>query len=230
MMTYLIIGKVETVRNWISNLQSTSTTDLILYAYNFRSRAERVIWVLDELGLDFELRRLDPLKGETRTAAFTNINSQGKIPVLVHGDSVYTESLAIMEYLSDLVPEKNLVPVAPKDKYCFRKQVYYMVSEIEPYLWIADQATRLNKIYSWPAGTDVECIKRVKNAMPALVEHLSGQEFLAGSEFSIADIYGYHLISWAKPYAVEIPDFVNEYLARLEARPGCPAEIKPRVS
>ena len=113
-------------------------TELILYAYTFRSRAERVIWVLNELKLDYKLVRLDPSKGDTSTPEFLKLNPGKKIPVLVHKDHVFTESLAIMEYLNRIANEGVLVPEKRDENYAFRNLIYYMLSEVEAYLWIAD--------------------------------------------------------------------------------------------
>ena len=89
-----------------------SDRDLILYSYNFRSRGERVMWALNETGLAYRLVRLNPLKGENRSPAFLSLNPGARIPVLVHGDFVLTESLAILDYVAGLAPELGLVPHA----------------------------------------------------------------------------------------------------------------------
>jgi glutathione S-transferase len=122
------------------------TSDIILYAYTFRSRAERVIWALNELELEYRLVRLDPLKGENRTESFLQLNPAGKIPVLVHGETVVTESLAVMEYVDSIAAPGSLIPADPGGQSRYRQLVYFMMSEIESYLWIADQATRLKRI------------------------------------------------------------------------------------
>jgi len=64
-----------------------------------------VLWALREFGFPYELVRLDPFKGETRTEEFLKLNPASKVPVLVMGDKVLTESIAIMEYLNDISPE-----------------------------------------------------------------------------------------------------------------------------
>ena len=62
------------------------------------TRSIRVRWTLQELGVDFEAVTVDLLAGEHRSPAFLKINPAGKLPVLVDGDMVLTESVAIVLY------------------------------------------------------------------------------------------------------------------------------------
>ncbi len=199
--------------------------DLVLYAYPFRSRAERVLWTLCELGLPHEVIRLDPFKGETLSPEFLALNPSAKVPVLVHGKQVFTESLAIMEYLNEISTTVKLVPLDMPRSYQYRKAVYYAATEIEPYLWIADQSTRLTMIYNWPAGTDNSCKRHLENTLPPIFDWLASHGYMAGDDFSLADIYYYQLLGWAKHYALPIPAQVDAYLQKLALRAAFPVEM-----
>ena len=200
--------------------------EITLYAYTFRSRAERVLWTLEELGFAYKLIRLDPFKGETQSEAFTALNPSRKIPVLTIGDKVLTESLPIMEYLNDRSPEAKLVPTDPDAVYVYKKAVHYGLTEIEPYLWLAEQASRLKSIYNWPEGTYAESVRKVDEHIPAVWEWLARSEYIAGDNFSLCDIYYYHLITWAKQHAISCPDIVGPYLERLEKRSAFPPTMR----
>ncbi len=197
---------------------------LTLYAYNFRSRAERVIWMLNELELPFKLIRLDPRKGESQTPEFKALTPFKKVPVLQHGAQCFTESLAIMEYVHTLNPSKNLVPSEKDRIYPFRHIIYFMQAELENYLWVANQSSILHGLYSWPGGTHEESIKLINKNIPYLFDQLKGKEFLIGDQFSMADIYAHSILSWAKACEIEIPEYVQDYLNRLMARPEYGAE------
>jgi len=197
----------------------------ILYAYTFRSRAERVLWTLREFEHPYEVVRLDPFKGETSTEEFLNMNPSKKIPVLVHGDNVMTESLAIMEYLNDVSETKKLIPTDPKKAFNYRKIIHYGLTEIEPYLWIADQASRLKSLYSWPEGTHEGAIKQVKENIKIVWTWIETTKYIVGDKFSICDIYFYHLISWASNNGIEHSSKVKEYLSVLEERTAFPVEM-----
>ena len=87
---------------------------ITLYAYTFRSRAERVLWVLQELGLEFDVVRINPFEGRQVSPTLLELNPDGKVPVLLHGGKVLLESLAIMEYLDSISEEGGLVPMIRK--------------------------------------------------------------------------------------------------------------------
>src|SRR5207253_802989 len=76
------------------------------------TRSIRVRWTLQELGAEFESVTVNMIAGEHRRPEFLKINPAGKLPVLVDGDLVLTESVAIVLYLADKYPEKGLSPVA----------------------------------------------------------------------------------------------------------------------
>lgn len=65
-----------------------------------RSRAFRCVWMLEEIGADYEVVPTAWLAGETREPEFLAVNPNGKIPALVDGDLVVWESLAINLYLA----------------------------------------------------------------------------------------------------------------------------------
>ncbi len=194
--------------------------EITLYAYNFPSRAERVMWTLKELDLDFTLIRLDPAKGETQTSEFKSIAPLKKIPVLTHGEMIFTESLAIMEYLNSLKPEKELIPTAPESIYPFRNIVYYMVSEIENYLWLCSQSSTLKQFYPWPEGTFEQSLALLNENIKTLFEKIGDKSFLLYERFTMADIYAQSILSWAKTLGVTIPDNVENYMENIMARPA----------
>ena len=201
--------------------------ELELYAYPFRSRAERVIWALDELELEYRLVRLDPSRGENRSDAFLKLNPGGKIPVLVQGKEVITESMAIMEHLDNISGSGRLIPAAAEGRVRYHQLVYFMMSEIESYLWIADQATRLNRLYSWPPGTADAALEKAEKNLPILYQLMADREYLVGDAFTAADIYAFHLVIWAGGYQLDVPDPASDYLDRLQKRPACPDSMKP---
>jgi glutathione S-transferase len=181
-----------------------------------------VLWTLRELDLPHRVIRLDAAKGEHKSDTFRRLNPAGKVPVLLHGDQILTESLAIMEYLNDISRMKNLIPKSISDRYVLRKIIHYGVSEVEVYLWIADQATRLKRIYSWPKGTYEESIDRVKQGVKQICTWIEGNDYLAGGQYSIADIYYYQLITWAKKHGVEFSFEIDRYVSSLANRPAFP--------
>ena len=195
-----------------------------LYAYPFRSRAERVLWTLKEFDYSFDVIRLDPTKGEINTPEFIKLNPAKKIPVLLDGEKIMTESLAIMEYLNDISDSTKLIPTEPVAAYDYRKKVHYGLTEVEPYLWIAEQSTRLKGLYDWPEGTHESTLALVKSQLPVIFSWLENNTYIAADEFTLADIYFYTLLTWAEKKNFEMPEHVNKYIKNLEQRSAFPKE------
>jgi glutathione S-transferase len=204
-----------------------SETPITLYAHKFRSRAERVIWTLEELELDYRLIRLDAAKGDLQAAEFVRLNPAGKIPVLIHGDKVLTESLPIAEYLSALRPDARLLPETSDENYEFRRVIHFTLSEVEACLWIADQSSRLRRSYPWPEGTYAQAMKLVKRNILALFAEVDEQSFATCGRFTIADIYLWHIFAWAGGRGVALPDSVARYGDRLAQRSAMPDILRP---
>ena len=75
-------------------------------------RGFRVVWLLEEMGLPYRLRRVDLLAGVENDPEFLAINPAGFIPALQDGDVVMVESIAIMEYLLARYGPTPLAPAA----------------------------------------------------------------------------------------------------------------------
>ena len=82
-------------------------SELTLY-YAVPSRGMVVHWMLEELGVPYETRLLDLESMEHKTPEFLAINPVGRVPVLVHGDRVVTETAAICLYLAEAFPEAGV--------------------------------------------------------------------------------------------------------------------------
>ena len=186
-----------------------------------------MLWTLKELDHPYEIIRLDPFKRETNTPEFRRLNPSGKIPVLTHGENVLTESLAIMEYLNDISEYRALTPANPNEAYNYRKVIHYGLTEIEPYVWLAEQASRLKTLYIWPEGTYEQAINMVKTNISLIDQWTENSEFIGCSKFSLADIYYYSLITWSQQHNINFSSKTENYLKQLEGREDFPQEMLP---
>ena len=69
------------------------------------TRSLRALWGLKELGVDFDFEVVNLVAGENQRPEFLRLNPAGKLPVLVDGDLVITESAAIVLYLAEKYPQ-----------------------------------------------------------------------------------------------------------------------------
>jgi glutathione S-transferase len=100
------------------------------------SRATRAMWALEEVAAEYEYVHVDLKTGQGRSDAYLALNPAGKVPTLVDGDLVITESAAICLYLGDKFPESGLVPPSGSTERaeCDR-WVSFAISELEQPLW-----------------------------------------------------------------------------------------------
>lgn len=201
--------------------------DFGLYVYPFRSRAERVLWTLQELRFDYWIEVIDFEK--RKYPDFLNLNPDAKIPVLVREGRIYTESLAIMDYLNDIHPEKPLMPRDAESIYQVRKVISYILTEFESYLWICQQKMHPQMGYQWVDGVETEALKRVKAAATAIFGWIKDSAHIAACDFTLADIYAYHVLSWAAQIGLTLPVHVKTYLDRLSARPAFPERMRVAI-
>src|SRR5205823_725032 len=107
------------------------------------TRSTRVLWTLRELDVEFEFVNVDPTKGELRRPEFLAVNPAGKLPVLVDGDFILTESVAIVLYLAEKYPEKGLLPTGLRARAEVNRWLLFSATELEQPLWRIARHTSL---------------------------------------------------------------------------------------
>jgi len=107
---------------------------LALYGYWRSSSSYRVRIALNLKGLEFDYRPVHLVRdgGEQHLARFRELNPLGLVPVLLHGDQVIVQSLAICEYLEDVFAEQPLLPSDAAGKARVRGIALSIASEIQP--------------------------------------------------------------------------------------------------
>jgi len=190
------------------------------------TRSIRVRWTLQELGVDFESHIVDMMAGEHRDPGFLAINPAGKLPVIVDGDLVLTESIAIVLYLCERDSDRGLLPV-PVDK---RAEVYqwllFTTTELEQPLWRIALHTSL---YDEKERNieEVALASRDFHEMARVLEtHLEGKTFLVGDAFSVADVVCGYTLDWAgEAHLLEAFPNARHYMERLYERPAAAMRI-----
>src|SRR6185436_1044105 len=87
-----------------------------LYSYFRSSASYRVRIALHWKELKFEYVPVHLVKGDQLSAEFRKINPMAHVPALEHDGFLIAESVAIIQYLDDVFPEKRLLPTSPRDK------------------------------------------------------------------------------------------------------------------
>jgi glutathione S-transferase len=180
--------------------------------------------VLHESGLTFEA-----IKAPTKThklddgTDYYTINPLGYVPFLVLDDGrTLHEGPAIVQYLADQVPAKNLAPANGSwERYKLQE-------------WLNVVGTELHKGFSplfnpaTPEEVKVMAKERLMGRLKWVDAQLAGKQYLMGDNFCVADAYLFVVTNWTKPTGMDISAFANlaAFRARVGSRPAVLAAMK----
>lgn len=190
------------------------------------TRVLRVIWLLNELGLEYEMHPVDLMQGEHRQQDFLTLNPAGKVPVLVDGDQVITESSAIQLYLAEKYPEAGFMPESVQDRAQMYRWIFFLATEIEQPLWRISRHTFLypeeKRLPQDVALATQEC----KEMLAVLEQHMKGRQFMVTERLSVADFNAAYILDWADEEKMlgDTPG-LREYRQSMYARPTAPPTI-----
>jgi glutathione S-transferase len=198
---------------------------MVLYEFA-PTRSIRPRWVLQELEIPFDALTVDITKGEQRTADFLQINPAGQVPVLIDGDLVVTESVAIAIYLADKFPHRRLLPTDPRQRADAYKWLLFAATALEQPLWRMAKHTSL---YPEPRRlpAEVDLAREDFLAIAGVAEqHLAIREYLVGTSATIADFVLAYTLDWANEAGV-LGNFphLHAYMERMYLRPRAPMRI-----
>ena len=180
--------------------------------------------VLMEAGMTFDDARVN-----TRTHLLADgsdyyaINALGYVPLLELNDGTHlTEGPAIVQYLADQVPEKNL---APANGTTARAQMQG---------WLNFISSELHKGFAplfnpaTPADYKPMVVEKLLSRMAWVDTQLAGNHYLMGDSFSVADPYLFNVSNWAALVKVDISGLANlaDFRARMLARPAVAAAMR----
>jgi glutathione S-transferase len=191
------------------------------------TRSIRARWTLQELGVEFDAVTVNLLAGEHRSAAFLALNPAGKIPVLVDGDTVLTESIAIVLYLAEKYPDKGLIPRDLGARAQLIRWLMFTTTELEQPLW---RIARHSFLYSEEKRLPGEVLlaREEFGAMANVLDrHMECREFVVGDRVTVADFVLGYTLDWAQT-AGALDGFrrLEDYVERMYRRPRAPMRIK----
>jgi glutathione S-transferase len=186
---------------------------IVLYHHPY-SRAANAVWMLEELGVDYELRFVDIQKGAHRAPEILALNPMGKLPIVTDGDVVVTEAAAIGLYLADRYSPGKLAPgLDDPARGTYLRWSLFAPSVIEPCV--------MAKTNGWSYKPSQAGWGTPESMLAAMESALSGRTYLLGERFSMADvIFGGTLLYLLRFKALESTPTFAAYAGRLAARPA----------
>lgn len=193
-------------------------TDITLYTHPL-SRGTYVVWMLKECGADYTVVPIQ-FGAQIKSADYLAVNPQGQVPALKFGDTLLTETAAILTFLAEQFPEKNLIPAAGTAE----RGEYYRWLCLSLHLEYAG----FNKMHNLPVDTP-ECRRQIgygdyDTAWNTLRAHLQNRDYIVGNRFTALDLYYAALILHFTRNRNILPadenDVLQRYAAKHLARPA----------
>jgi len=186
---------------------------ITLYHHPF-SRAANLIWVLEEVGVPYELRFVDILKGAQKEPDILALNPMGKVPIVTDGNLVVTEAAAISLYLADRYSLGKLAP-SPDDpaRAAYLRWSLFAPSVIEPAISAKASGAQFKPSQvGWGAFDSV---------LASMESAIAGKSYVLGDRFSMADcIFGGAVRYLLRFKLLEATPTFTAYAERLAARPA----------
>jgi glutathione S-transferase len=185
-----------------------------------RSRAMRVLWMLEELGEPYAHDPAPP-----QSAAIRAVNPAGKIPALLVDGEALTDSVAIVTFLADR-HGRFTHPAGTLARARQDAMTQFCVDEIEGALWTAAKHSFVYPEGLRRAEAKHGCLHDFERAMSTLAARLGDRAFVAGEEFTVPDLLLGHCAGWAEAAKFPLPGGpAGAYLARMRERPALAAAM-----
>ena len=188
------------------------------------SRASRTLWLLEELGLDYELNRMEFNPKDLKSDEHRARHPLGRVPVLEDGDVSIYESGAIAEYLLDCHKNGGLKPAIDDPRYPeYLQWFHYCEGMVMPPINTIVVHTLLLPPERQDATVREQAKRLLGKAWVPVESAIEGREYLIG-DFSAADtMLGHACIMSKRLGTINEGNYPNlsAYAERLQARPAC---------
>jgi glutathione S-transferase len=189
--------------------------DKITFYTHPQSRGRTVHWLLEELGVPYEMKILDFDKREHKSPSYLAINPMGKVPAIVHRGVVVTEGVAICLYLADAFPQAGLAPALDDPKRgTYLRWFLFGVGCVEPAV--------IDKVFARPpVRPGALGYGTYDDMLAALTSALTPGPFILGERFSAVDVYvGLQLQYSIATKGIESTPVFEQYIGRWATRPA----------
>ncbi|THV23012.1 glutathione S-transferase family protein [Peteryoungia ipomoeae] len=209
----------------------------------YKSRATRILWLVEELGIPFELvpvlqayKLADPMAPDvrinTRSPEFLAVNPMGSIPTIDDDGLVLNESLAQTLY----VAKKHGGPLAPKEVVedaQMMQWTLFAATSIETDALKISMANTEGRLTTEAGQAEAKALARIlSRAFGVLEHHFATHSHLVGERFTVADINVAEIVRYAQAFQplFDAHPKTAEWLNRMQARPGFKSMWEKRLA
>ena len=183
------------------------------------TRDLRVLWALEECGLQYQVRGLDFFAGELKSADYLAVNPFGKVPAIDHDGLVLFESGAIVAHLAE--QSDGLMPASAADRARARQWAFAALNTVEPPLLDIAVIDLMHADAEWAQERRPALVTMARDRLAVLDGVLDGRSYLLGDAFTYPDILMSTVLRQVRNAGLleEYPN-VTSYEGRCEARPA----------
>jgi len=198
-----------------------SDPKLIRLYFSPGTRAVRVRWVLEEIGVPYRLSVVSLRRGAHKSKDYLRIHPLGKVPALEIDNTIVFESLGICLYLADRFADADIAPPVTDRKrradYC--TWMAFSAGTLEPAIFEQARAKKAERgIASIGLGPALTPFDNVASYME---HHLAQRPFLLGDRLTAADIMNGSIMAWAQDLGLlEGRQSIQAWVANLKTRPA----------
>ena len=179
--------------------------------------------ILRETGVDFSLVKVDLAAKKTEMGDdYLEINAKGQVPALLLDDgSLLTEGVAIVQFLADKVPDRQLLaPAGSMTRYHTLEWLNYIATELHK---------GFSPLFNPATPDEYKTIARaaLEKKFQYVNEELNDKQWLMGLRFSVADAYLFTVLRWANAVKLNLEGLSNidAFMERMKARPAVAAAL-----
>jgi glutathione S-transferase len=158
-----------------------------VYGFPFSQHSRRVVSLLEEAGIEYELRIVNMMSGEHLSPAYLEINPNHQVPTLIGDNITIHESNAILRYLCNKHDLNSWYPLEADQRAIVDQWLDWNQCRLSP----AVVGIVLNKVFMGDDG-DIEAIKRGQEQMaelsPIMEKAFMSSRFICGDQPTIADL------------------------------------------
>lgn len=186
-----------------------------IYTYP-KSRSLRVLWALEEIGATYETIKVDLFNPASNVKS---LHPLGKVPFLIDEEVSISETLAICIYLCEKHQDFTLYPANLGEKASVNSWLSFCVTDLEAPVW----GLLKHIIFTQENQRSTNLMNYLREEAGKVISQIhfnSAYNWIAGNNFTLADIFLSHTLQWAKLCGLYINAETNSYIVRAMSRPA----------
>jgi glutathione S-transferase len=184
---------------------------------------------LQESGIPFEAKVVSFESNFFESKEFLKVNPKGYVPFLeIDQVKNLTEGTAILQYIAEQVPNKNLIPTQGFERFKALEWLNYVATEIHKRMGSLFAVEYLVSDKNAQVDYTKNVIEMITPKLDYVNKALEGKNFVLGNNYSVVDAYLFTILSWPQHLKIDLSPWKNivNFQSRIYARPATQAVLK----